>query len=130
METKASEAKIWQVLTDVENWKDWIGGIKSSTIHGNFEDGTLITVENINMPNTTSYLKDVVVNKSFIFRSKMIFCTFDGIHEIIKDNDVLKVRLAIEISGALTFIFKHIVGKSIAKSLPKATKKLIDLAEK
>jgi hypothetical protein len=130
MECKVSEARIWQVLTDVENWKDWIGGIKTSTIHGNFEDGTLITIKNINMPNMTNRLKDVVVNKSFILQSKMLFCTFDGIHEIVKENDVLKIRLGIKISGALTFIFKGIVGKSAAKSIPIATKKLVELAEK
>ena len=130
MECKASEARIWQVLTDVENWKEWIGGIKSSTIQGNFEDGTLIAIENINMPNMKNCLKDVVVNKSFILRSELLFCTFDGIHELVNENDVLKIRLGIKISGPFTFIFKHIAGKSAAKSLPIATKKLVELAEK
>ena len=130
LECKASEAKIWQVLTDVENWKEWIGGIKTSTIHGNFEDGALITVKNINMPKTTSPLKDVVVNKAFTMQSKLPLCTMDFLHEIVKENGVLKIRLGVKMYGALSFIFKSIFGKNLVKSLPIATKKLVELAEK
>ena len=129
METKASEAKIWQIFTDVENWKEWIGGIEYSSIHGNFENGALITVKNIGMPKATSCLKDVVVNESFIFQSKMPLCTMDCIHEIVKDNDTLKIRLGVKMYGALSFIFKSIFGKKLTNGLPIATKKLVELAE-
>ena len=130
MECKASEAKIWQVLTDVKNWKEWIGGIEYSTINGSFENGTLITIKNIKAPKATNTLKDIVVNKSFILQSKLPLCTMDGIHEIFKENDVLKVRLGVRMYGALSFIFRGIFGKKLAKSLPIATKKLVALAEK
>jgi hypothetical protein len=79
-ETKASEAKIWQIFIDVENWKEWIDGIEYSTIDGNFEDGTLVTIKNINKPKTSSPLKDVVVNKSFILQVKMPLSKVDFIH--------------------------------------------------
>ena len=130
MECNAEETKIWQVLTDVEKWNEWIGNLKSSTINGSFEDDTLITCENINMPKTTLRLKDVVTNKSFIVQSKLPFCTMDCTHEIVKENDVLKIRLGIKLYGALSFIFKSIIGKSCAKSLPTAVRKLVVLAEK
>jgi len=32
LETKVSEVKIWEIFTDVENWKEWIGGIEYSTV--------------------------------------------------------------------------------------------------
>lgn len=129
MECKASEAKIWQVLTDVKNWKEWIGGIEYSTINGSFENGTLITIKNIKAPKATNTLKDIVVNKSFILQAKMPLSKVDFIHEIVKDNDVLKVRFAVEVSGASAFFIKTIFRKSVAKSLPIATKKLVELAE-
>jgi len=129
-ECKASETKIWQVLTDVENWKDWIGGIEYSTIHGNFENGTLITIKNIKAPQATNILKDIVVNKSFTLQAKMPLCTMDCTHEIVKENDMLKVRLGVRMYGALSFIFRSIFGKKLTSSLPVATKKLVELAEK
>ena len=130
MECKASEARIWQVLTDVENWKEWIGGIEYATIKGNFENGTLITIKNIKAPKATNTLKDVVVNKAFTLQSKLPLCTVDGTHEIVKENDVLKIRLGVRMYGALSFIFRSIFGKKLTQSLPIATKKLVELAEK
>jgi hypothetical protein len=130
METKASEAKIWQIFTDVENWKEWIDGVEYSTIDGNFEDGTLVTIKNIKKPKSSSPLKDVVENKSFILQAKMPVSTVDFIHEIVKDNDVLKVRFAVEASGTLAFFIKTIFRKSVAKSLPIVAKKVVELAEK
>jgi len=52
----------------------------------------------------------------------------DGIHEIINENGVIKIRLGVRISGSLTFIFKKFAG-SAEKSLPIAAKKLSELAE-
>ncbi|MCL2435553.1 MAG: hypothetical protein FWD09_05370 [Lentimicrobiaceae bacterium] len=129
METKASESKIWQIFTDVENWKEWIDGIEYSTIDGIFEDGTLVTIKNINKPKSSSPLKDVVVNKSFALQINMPLSKVDFIHEMIKDSDALKIRLAVEVSGKSAFFIKTIFRKSVAKSLPVVTKKLIELAE-
>jgi len=130
LETKASEAEIWQIFTDVENWKEWIDGIEYSTIDGNFEDGTLVTIKNIKKPESSSPLKDVVVNKSFILQAKMPLSTVDFIHEIVKDNDVLKVRFVVEIHGTLAFFFKAIFKKSVTKNLQYSAKKVVELAEK
>jgi hypothetical protein len=129
-ECKAPENKIWQILTDVENWKEWIGSIEYSTIQGSFENGTLITIKNIKAPKATNTLKDVFVNKAFTLQSKLPLCTMDCTHEIVKDGDVLKIRLGVKMYGALSFIFRSIFGKKLANSLPIATKKLVELAEK
>jgi hypothetical protein len=39
MENKASEASVWKVMTDVENWKKWVGGLEYSRLDGDFGDG-------------------------------------------------------------------------------------------
>ena len=129
-ECKASEVKIWQILTDVENWKEWIGSIEYSTIDGSFENGTLITIKNIKAPKATNTLKDVVVNKAFTLQSKLPLCMMDCTHEILEEDDVLKIRLGVKMYGALSFIFRSIFGKNLTKSLPIAIKKLVELAEK
>jgi len=43
---------------------------------------------------------------------------------------MLKIRLAVKMYGALSFIFKSIFGKKLTKSLPIATKKMVEIAEK
>ena len=128
-EVKASEAKIWQIYSDVEHWKEWIDGVEYSTIDGNFEEGTLVTIKNFNKPKSSSPLKNVVVNKSFTLQVKMPLSRADFIHEIVKEDDVLKVRFAVEISGILALFFKAIFTKSVTKSLPIVAQKVAELAE-
>ena len=129
-EVKASEAKIWQIYTDVENWKKWIDGVEYSTIDGNFENGALVTIKNINKPKSSSPLKNVVVNKSFVLQVKMPLSRADFIHEIVNENNVVKVRFAVEITGILAFFFRVIFKKSVTKSLPIVAQKVAKLAEK
>ena len=130
MGIKASEAKIWQIFADVENWKEWIDGIEYSTINGNFEDNTLVTIKNINKPESSSPLKDVIVNKSFILQVRMPLSKVDFIHEIVQENGVLQVRFAVEVSGVGALLIKTIFRRSIAKSLPNVARKVVELAEK
>ena len=129
-ECKASEAKIWQVLTDVENWKDWIGSIEYSILEGSFKNGALITIKNIKAPKATNVLKDIIENKSFTLQSKMPLCTMDCTHEIVKENETLSIKLGVKMYGAFSFIFSSIFGKKLTNSLPISTKKLVELAEK
>ena len=127
-ESKASEASIWKVMTDVENWKKWVGGLEYSRLDGDFGDGVFGTLKNLKGPKSRFCIKDVVENRSFIMQSKFLSCTMDGIHEIINENGVIKIKLGVRIRGPLTFILKILAG-SAEKSLPIAAKKLSELAE-
>jgi len=129
IETKASASDIWKILADVENWNKWIGSIEYSTLDGNFENGTFITCKDVNGHKSTFRLKNIVVNKSFIIQTKMPLCTSEGVHEIINENDSLKIKLGMNMHGPLTFIFKRIMSKE-AESIPISAKKLVELAEK
>lgn len=127
MEVKIPENKIWQLWTDVKNWKNWDDSVEYSSIHGSFENGTVGTLKSVNGPKSNFCLKDVVVNKSFTSQTKLPLCTMDFIHEIIKDGNGVKIKHHIKIYGFSTFIFKNIIGKNAAKGLPVAVKKLVDL---
>jgi len=128
-EINASETDIWKLLIDVENWKEWVGGVEYSTINGIFENGASGTTKNINGPKSTFCLKNVIVNKSFTIQLKLPFCTIEFPHEIINENRCLKVKLGVKLYGPLTFIFKKLIGEKAAKGLPVAAKKLVKLVE-
>ena len=128
IESKASGANIWKVMTDVENWKKWVGGLEYSRLDGDFGDGVFGTLKNLKGPKSRFCIKDVIENKSFIMQSKFMTCTMDGIHEITNENDVIKIKLGVRIRGPLAFILK-VPARSAEKSLPLAAKKLSELAE-
>ena len=128
MESDASEASVWKVMTDVENWKKWVGGLEYSRLDGDFGEGVFGTVQNLNGPKSRFYIRDVVANKSFNMRSKFLFWTMDGVHEITNENGVSKIKLGVRVYGPFKFIIKKLAG-SAEKSLPIAAKKLIELAK-
>ena len=129
MEINVSKEKIWQLWTDVENWKKWDDSVEYSKISGTFENGTHGILKPVNAPKSTFRLKDVVVNRSFTSQSKLPFCTIDFIHEIVDENNCVKITHCIKIHGALTFIFKNVIGKNAAKSLPNAVSKLVEMTK-
>ena len=128
VESKASEASIWKVMTDVENWKNWVGGLEYSRLDGDFREGVFGTLKNMKWPESRFCIKDVIEKKSFIMQSKFLACTMDGIHEIINENGIVTIKLGVRIRGPLTFILK-ILAKGAEKSLPIAADKLSKLAE-
>jgi len=129
MESKVSAESVWKVMTDVENWNKWVGGLEYSRLDGNFEEGVFGTLKNLNGSKSRFCIKDVIVNKSFIMRSKFLLWTMDGIHKIENENGISKTMLGVRIHGPLTFIIKKLAG-SAEKSLPTAANKLIELAKK
>jgi hypothetical protein len=127
MEVNASEDRIWQLWVNVERWKDWDDSVEFSNINGRFENGTTGTLKSVNGPKSRFCLTDVVVNRSFTSRTRLPLCTLDFIHELVKDDNGLKIKHSIKMYGLSTFIFKNIIGKNAAKGLPAAVKKLVDL---
>ena len=128
VKSKASEESIWKVMTDVENWKKWVGGLEYSKLNGNFSEGVFGILKNLKGPKSKFCIKNVVNNKSFIMQSKFLSCTMDGIHEITNENGIIKIKLGVRIQGPLTFILKKFA-ESAEKSLPIAAMKLSELAE-
>jgi len=115
-------------MTDVENWKKWVGGLEYSRLDGNFEEGVFGTLKNLNGPKSRSCIKDIIANKSFIMQAKFFLWTMDGIYEITNENGVSKVKLGVRVHGPLSFIIKRLAG-SAEKSLPVAVKKIIESAK-
>lgn len=129
MEIEASPEKIWQLWTDVASWKKWDASVEYSKIDGKFENETFGLLKAVNGPKSKFCLKDVVLNKSFTSHSKLPLCTMDFVHELENENNIVKIKHCIKITGPLTFIFKNVIGKNAAKGLPIAVKKLVEMAK-
>jgi hypothetical protein len=129
METKSTSERIWQLWADVENWKKWDDSVEFSNSDGKFDNGNYGSLKTIGGPKSKFCLKNCVVNKSFTSQMKLPLCTMEFIHELVNENNGLKIKHCIKIYGPLTFLFKNVIGKNAAKSLPLAVKKLVDLAE-
>jgi carbon monoxide dehydrogenase subunit G len=59
IETSAPAARVWELFSNVERWKDWNGGIESIELHGPFAEGTSFTMQPPGQDALTSTLIEV-----------------------------------------------------------------------
>lgn len=65
IETSAPPARVWELFSNVERWKDWNAGIESIELHGLFAEGTTFTMQSPGEDALTSTLIEVRPNESF-----------------------------------------------------------------
>ena len=65
IETSAPAARVWELFSNVERWKDWNAGIESIELHGPFAEGTIFTMQSPGQDALTSTLIEVRLNESF-----------------------------------------------------------------
>ncbi len=65
IETSASPARVWELFSDVQHWKDWNAGIESIELHGPFAEGTTFTMKSPGQDALTSILIQVKPSQSF-----------------------------------------------------------------
>lgn len=65
IETSAPAARVWELFSNVERWKDWNAGIESIELHGPFAEGTTFTMQSPGQDALRSTLIEVRPNESF-----------------------------------------------------------------
>ena len=65
IETSATPARVWRLLSDVQTWKDWNSGIESIQIRGPFAKGTTFEMKPPGVDAFMGTLIDVREQESF-----------------------------------------------------------------
>lgn len=111
--------KIWQVLTDVENWKDWDKELVESKIEGPFQTGTKGTLKFKTGPILETELTHVDPSKRvFVQEAKIFLAKVVMTHAITQHEGKVKVTFQTEIKGFLALPYKWMLGSSIKKKIP------------
>jgi hypothetical protein len=122
-----TKEKMWSIWADVENWNQWVGVLDSSKLNGPLENGTKGVMKTISGRKSSFTIDECAENEKLVFRSKILFCTMYGGHEMKEEDDKLSVKLYIDIRGLLSFVFKKAIKKE-EKGLKTALEKLAELA--
>jgi hypothetical protein len=127
--TTANREQIWKLWSDVQNWNVWDKDVEFSELFGNFETGTKGIMKPIGGPKTRFVMTECENLQSFTDRSLLPLCKMDFIHKMTETKNGLEITHKVVMTGFLNFLFSKIMGKNIAKGLPLAVKKLVELAE-
>ena len=129
-QTTASRERIWNLWTDVANWNTWDSTVKSSKLFGNFSVGTKGVVKLAVGPKSKFVITHCKPLETFTNRSFLPLCKVDFTLILVETQNGLLVTYRQEMTGFLTFLFSKILGKPMAKGLPKGMEDLITYAEK
>ena len=130
IETNATPEQIWKLWSDVKNWNQWDEEIEMSELYGGFEVGVKGVLKPKGGPKTKFEMLTVDYLRGFSDRSFLPLTKMDFIHKLEEKNGKLFITHRVEIKGTLTFLFSRVIGNKIASELPKAMKKLSEMAEK
>ncbi len=129
IKTNATRKQIWNLWSDVKNWKQWDSEIVFSDLKGEFKVGNFGILKPKKGPKSKFKLASVNELSEFTTRSFLPFAEMDFIHEINEKDGELFITHGIEIRGLLSFFYSRVIGENLIKELPQAMNKLSKLAE-
>ena len=129
-QTTATKEQIWNLWADVANWNSWDSTVKYSELYGDFRVGTKGMVKLAGGPKSKFVITDCKPLESFTNRSFLPLCKVDFTLILVEMQNGLLITYRQEMTGFLTFFFSKVLGKMMAKGLPKGIEDLITYAEK
>jgi hypothetical protein len=134
LETNAAKETVWSLWADVKHWNKWNTGVEYSNLNGCFINGTNGSFKTSGGGSSSLFLffelRNCIENKSFTARVKLLCGIIEFGHELINEDENIKIRHYIKIYGLLEFYYKRKIGYKAAEYLRSSVKKLVDMAEK
>lgn len=127
--TTASSDKIWQVWTDVPNWKQWDKGLKEARIDGEFIAGAKGKLIPDKGPKSKFIISELESNKFYTFKTKIPL----GWIIIKRTLEVKEGKTYFTHDVEFTGIFKRLIGNKLGKKykamLPGVLNEIKQIAE-
>ncbi len=127
--TKARPEDVWNLWADVAGWSRWDDEVISSQLDGAFTVGTRGWLKPKDGPRTTFVLSHVEPNVAFTNRSSLPLATLEFVHTLRVEGGETVIEHRVEMNGPLTFLFRRLIGATIARGLPKVVERLARVAE-
>jgi hypothetical protein len=127
--TRVSSDKIWQVWTDVPNWKQWDQGLKEAVLDGNFIVGTKGKLIPNKGPKSKFIISELVPNKSYAFKTRIPLGWLVIKRTLEVKNGITYFTHDVEFTGLLKKVFGNVLGKEYRAMLPNVLSEIKRIAE-
>lgn len=128
--TTAASYKIWQIWTDVANWKQWDKGLKDAAIDGAFKVGATGKIRPDKGPTSKFIVTELVPNTAYTFKTKISF----GWLVIKRTLAVKDDKTFFTHNVAFTGLLKKVLGKKLGRNyramLPGVLREIKQIAER
>jgi hypothetical protein len=127
--TTASQEKVWDMSTDVQNWKQWIPEIKEAHLNGRFDENAEGVLIPENGRKTVFKVKSCKPNFSFTLLAKLPLAQMYLRRMIGYHNQKTMVTQEIWIEGPLSGFWWRLLGKRYQQMMPQNLERFRALAE-
>ncbi|NML39818.1 polyketide cyclase [Chitinophaga sp. G-6-1-13] len=128
--TAVTQAQIWKLISDIDNWKSWDTGVTSSQLHGRFETGQHFTLQPQGGPKVRIQLEEVRANEYFRDLTRFPLAKMYGEHWYEVTPEGLKLTVTMTMKGLLAPLWNKIVMKNIVAGMEEDVQRQIEAAGK
>ncbi|WP_245565043.1 SRPBCC family protein [Spirosoma spitsbergense] len=129
LETRALPEKIWQLWTDVPNWKDWDDGLKSAALTGPFQQGAIGMLTPDKGPTSKFVVDSLVPDQSYTIKTKLPFGSLYVKRYLTVEEGKTQFTHEVWFSGLTKGLFARVLGKHYRTILPDVMRRISVLAE-
>lgn len=119
---------IWRLWADVNNWPTWDKELEYCQMDAPFTEGSQFILKPIKGPKVKITLSEVISHKKFTDYTQFPGAIMYDAHELEETPDGLRITSTITVKGFLSFIWRNLVAKKVAASVPKQMDALVELA--
>jgi len=117
MTTDVPPARLYRAIADVNNWNQWDSGLEYTRLEGDARPGARFVLKPKGGPQVKMSIDDVrphiLVDTAHLLGAKM-----RTTHEYVASGGQTTVRVGIEVSGPLGFLWRKVVGEKQIKEAP------------
>ncbi len=128
--TEVSQEQIWKVISNVNQWSTWDGGVEFAELQGKFESNSSFLLRPKGGPKIKIQLVEVKDKTYFKDMTTFPLAKMYGEHWYEETPQGLKITVTMTITGILSPLWYQIVMKDIVAKLEKDQKTLIEAAKK
>jgi hypothetical protein len=127
--TTVASDKIWQVWTDVNNWKQWDKGLKEVTLEGSFEVGTKGKLVPDKGPKAKFIISEVMPDRSYTFKTSIPFGWLIIKRTLETRSGVTYFTHDVQFTGILKKVLGRKLGANYRAMLPEVMREIKKIAE-
>jgi hypothetical protein len=129
--TTAREAAIWSAWSDVANWGQWDGGLKSASLDGVFKLGATGKIVPLSGPPSQFTIVELVQNQSYAFETALPLANLKVKRQFLPSQQagITRFEHQVSFSGVLGWFWAYQFGPGFRKELPPTMERLARLAE-
>lgn len=124
---EVSQKEIWDLITNVNEWKSWDKEVVDSYIEGSFQVGKTFMLHPKGAGKVNVFIEEAIPNSYYRDVTKFPLARLYDEHLYENTKDGLKITIRLTMKGALSSLWHILVMKDMVKQLSNDIAKQINI---